>query len=153
ARSISVAEMPWLAAPHRLRSRYGLHRPSIKGSICRVVCLGSAETSAANSGGRAPELIERGRVAVEQVAVAVADALHEVGLVVGGMARALVAGILPEPPAARGPGARDLGRVVVVGDPQTAARQDRIRRDRRAEAEAGVGQGIAIGPGRMDVDD
>ena len=82
-----------------------------------------------------------------------ADAVHDAGLAVGGAARTLVAGILPEPPAARRPGQRDLGRIVVVGDPQAAAREDRVRRDPGAEAEAGIGQRIAVGPGRMHVDD
>src|SRR6186713_3088101 len=100
---------------------------------------------AACSGGRAPEPLQSGRIAVEQVAIAVADTLHDGGLVVGGAARALVAGILPEPPAARGPGKRYLRRVMVVGDPQAAARKDRIGRDAGAEAQPGIGQRFAIG--------
>src|SRR5215471_19538316 len=91
--------------------------------------VATLERETKNSIGRPPEPIERGRVAVEQVAIAVADTPHDAGLAVGGAARTLVARILPEPPAPCRPGQRHLGRVVVVSDPQAAAREDRLRRD------------------------
>ena len=93
-----------------------------------------------------------GLVAGEQVAVAMGDAGNGARRrAIGGGLDALVGDVLPEPPAAIGPGIGHLGLLVVVGQPEVALRQDRIGADRLGPDAAA--DTLAVGPGGVGVDD
>jgi len=81
--------------------------------------------------------MQRLAVAGEQVAVAVGDAGHGARCgAVGGIAVGLVGEILPELPAAIRPGIGHLRLFAMVGEPEIAARQDRVGADRFFQPDA-----------------
>src|SRR6185437_8621032 len=93
-------------------------------------------------------------VAGEQIAVAVGDAGNGArDGAVGGVALALVGGILPESPAATGPRVGHHRILAWIGQPEIALGEDGAGADRLAQPDAAAPGLLAVGPGSMSVDD
>src|SRR6185437_5706241 len=93
-------------------------------------------------------------VAGKQVAVAMGDAGNRArDRAEGGVALALVGGVLPEPPAATGPRVGHYRILAWIGQPEIALGEDGVGAHRLAQPDTPAPGLLAVGPSGMSVDD